>query len=81
MGDLFHPTDVRSYELKDGKVVFTLQGVSEDKSCLEFRIIQENEVAELKPSIVKVHDFYRPEERNIKVSVKLALYVFDVCWC
>ena len=49
-------------------MVFTLQGVSEDKTCLEFRIIQENEVDQLKPSIVKVHDFYRPEERNIQVS-------------
>nr|AFY13481.1 MULTIFUNCin [Semibalanus cariosus] len=57
---------VRQYESKEGKVIFTLQRVSEDKTCLKFRIIQENEVEQLKPSVVKVHDFYRPEERNIK---------------
>ncbi|KAF0294116.1 Murinoglobulin-1 [Amphibalanus amphitrite] len=64
--DLRRGSAVRSYEIKEGKVIFTLQGVAEDKTCLEFRIIQENEVEQLKPSIVKVHDFYRPEERNIQ---------------
>ncbi|XP_037081474.1 alpha-2-macroglobulin-like protein 1 [Pollicipes pollicipes] len=56
---------VRKYDSKDGKVTFTLGTVTEDKTCLEFRIIQETEVKELKPSVVKVYDFYRPKERNI----------------
>ena len=63
---------VRQYKTKEGKVVFTLQDVSEDKTCLEFRIIQESEVEQLKSSVAKVHDFYRPEERNIKVGIILS---------
>nr|AFY13480.1 MULTIFUNCin [Balanus glandula] len=64
-GDNSKPA-VRQYKAKEGEVTFTLQGVSEDKTCLKFRIIQQNEVEQLKPSVAKVHDFYRPEERNIQ---------------
>ncbi|KAF0287975.1 Pregnancy zone protein [Amphibalanus amphitrite] len=57
---------VRQFNIQEGKVIFTMQKVAEDKTCLEFRIIRENYVEQLKPAIVKVHDFYRPEERSIK---------------
>ena len=68
---------VRRYESKEGRVVFALHGVGEDKTCLKYRIIEESEVAGRKPSIVKVHDFYRPEERNIKVGVRAASGLCD----
>ena len=64
-------TAVRQYDSKEGRVVFTLHKVSEDKTCLNFRIIQENEVDQLKPANVKIHDFYRPEERNVQVTISL----------
>nr|AFY13482.1 MULTIFUNCin [Chthamalus fissus] len=56
---------LRNYKSEEGKIVFTLQGITEDKTCLEFRIIQLDEVENLKPSVAKVYDFYRPEDRNI----------------
>nr|BAM28692.1 settlement inducing protein complex [Megabalanus coccopoma] len=55
---------VRNIKSDGGQVVFTLSGIREDKTCIEFRILQENEVDKLKPAVVKVFDFYRPEERN-----------------
>ena len=60
------PTVVRKYNANKGKVTFTLQTVTEDKTCLPFRIIQETEVKDLKPAVVNVYDFYRPEDKNLK---------------
>ncbi|XP_037084525.1 murinoglobulin-1-like isoform X2 [Pollicipes pollicipes] len=56
---------VRKYKFSKGKVTFTLSNVTEEKVCLKFRIIRENEVDGLKPSLVRVYDLFRPEDRNI----------------
>ncbi|XP_037083771.1 alpha-1-macroglobulin-like isoform X2 [Pollicipes pollicipes] len=56
---------VRKYDFSKGKVTFTLSKVTEEKVCLKFRIIRENEVDGLKPSVVRVYDLFRPEDRNI----------------
>ncbi|XP_037082137.1 LOW QUALITY PROTEIN: alpha-1-macroglobulin-like [Pollicipes pollicipes] len=56
---------VRKYDFRNGKVTFTLSKVTEEKVCLKFRIIRENEVDGLKPSVVRVYDLFRPEDRNI----------------
>ncbi|XP_037083775.1 ovostatin-like isoform X1 [Pollicipes pollicipes] len=56
---------VRRYDFSKGKVTFTLSKVTEEKVCLKFRIIRENEVDGLKPSVVRVYDLFRPEDRNI----------------
>ncbi|XP_037084417.1 murinoglobulin-1-like [Pollicipes pollicipes] len=56
---------VRKYDFSTGKVTFTLSKVTEEKICLKFRIIRENEVDGLKPSVVRVYDLFRPEDRNM----------------
>lgn len=52
---------IKRYEVDGSKVTFYIDEFSKADICLEFRMLREVDVEDVKPGTVKVYDYYEPE--------------------
>ena len=65
-----HVTDVKRWEEEKDKVNFYFEEFTTQRQCINFLVVQETEVENPLPAIVKVYDYYQQEFSVETVSVK-----------
>lgn len=68
---------IKRYEVDGSKVTFYIDEFSPEDLCIEFQILREVDMEDVKPGSVKVYDYYQPEFSVSKVSV----YTGFFCEC
>lgn len=65
--------NLKRYEVDGSKVNFYVNELTATDTCVNFRVIREVDVEEVKPGTVVVYDYYQPEFSISKVRVWLGL--------
>lgn len=52
---------LKRYEVDNQKVLFYFDELLPEKTCVEFKILREIKVTDLKSGTVRVYDYYEPE--------------------
>ena len=60
---------LKRYEVDGNKVMFYLDEVTNDDVCINFRVVRDIDVEDVKPGSVRVYDYYEPEKFNEQVIV------------